>query len=317
MKAVVRDRYGGPDVLRLEDVPVPVPGPRQVLVRVAATSVNLSDWENLVGSPAYARIGGLRTPAHRVLGSDLAGTVEAVGDEVTRFRPGDTVYGDNLGLMGGFAELAIAPEGALAPSPAGLGFVEAATLPQCGAIALQGTAGLEPGTRWLVNGGGGGTGSFAIQLARRSGAHVTAVDNGSKLAHMRSLGADEVLDHRATDWTRTGPYDRVLDLVARRSVIAYRRALAPGGRYRCVGGPVRTMLSVATVGRVLGAVGRRDIGVLVVRQGPTHVEPLARLCVDGEVRIHVDRTYRLDQVAEALAHVGEGRALGKVVIEIA
>lgn len=315
MRAVVYDRYGPPSVLRLEQVDVPTPRADQVLVEVVATSVNLSDWESLVGSPAYARLGGLRRPARRVLGSDIAGRVTAVGAAVTRFRPGDEVYGDNLALMGGFAEYAVAPESALAPKPASLTFVQASTLPQAGAIALQGTAGAGAGTRVLVNGAGGGTGTFAIQLAKHAGAHVTGVDNGGKLDHMRSLGADEVVDHRTQDFTRLGPFDLVLDLVAHRSVFAYRRALAPGGRYLCVGGPVPTMLSVLVVGAVLGRVTGRRIGVLAVKPGPDHFAPLAERCVTGEVRIHVDRTFALDEVPAALAHVGEGRALGKVVVE--
>ena len=146
MKAAVYDRYGRPDVLRIEDVPVPSPGRGQVLVEVAATSVNLSDWECLVGSPFYARIGGLRSPAKRTLGSDIAGRVTAVGEGVTRFRPGDEVYGDNLALMGGFAEYAVAAESALALKPAELTFAQACALPQSGAIALQGTAGAAPAT---------------------------------------------------------------------------------------------------------------------------------------------------------------------------
>ena len=168
------DRYGPPEMLRVEDVPTPSPATGQVLVRVASTSVNLSDWECLRGSPLYARIGGLRAPAHRTLGSDIAGRVEAVGSGVTRFRTGDEVYGDNLGLKGGFAEYTVAPESALAPKPEGLSFNEASTIPQAGAIALQGTAGVGPGQRVLINGAGGGSGSFAIQLAKRAGADVTA-----------------------------------------------------------------------------------------------------------------------------------------------
>ncbi len=315
MRAVVHERYGPPDVLELREVPTPVPGPGQVLVRVAATSVNLSDWECLVGSPAYARIGGLRRPARRVLGSDVAGTVERLGEGVTGLRPGDEVYGDNLQLMGGFAEYAVAPATALAPKPAGLTFVEASTIPQAGAIAWQGTAGLGPGQRLLVNGAGGGSGMFAVQLATALGAHVTGVDNAAKLDWMRSLGADEVLDFRSDDFTRRRPaYDLVLDLVAHRSVFAYRRALAPGGRYRCVGGSTRTLLRVLTLGTLVGRLSGRRIGVLTVRQGPDHFTPVARRCVDGDLRIHVDRTYRLDEVPEALARVGEGRALGKVVV---
>ena len=316
MRAVVYDRYGSPEELHLEEVPVPVPGRGQVLVRLAATSVNLSDWECLVGSPFYARIGGLRRPARGVLGSDIAGRVEAVGPGVSRLRPGDEVYGDNLGLKGGFAELCVAPEAVLALKPRGLGFVEASTIPQAGAIALQGTAGAGPGRRVLVNGGGGGSGAFAIQLARLAGAHVTGVDNARKLDFMRSVGADEVLDHERDDFTRLGTYDLVLDLVAHRSVRAYRRALAPGGVYRCVGGSVPTLLGVLTLGSVLGAVSGRSLRVLAVRQGPDHFAPLAARCESGEVRVHVERTYALDEVPQALAHVGEGRALGKVVVEL-
>ncbi|HSK23820.1 MAG TPA: NAD(P)-dependent alcohol dehydrogenase [Egicoccus sp.] len=317
MRAIVHDRYGAPDVLRLEEVPVPSPGPKQVLVAVVATSVNLSDWEGLRGTPAYARIGGLRRPARRTLGSDIAGRVEAVGSEVTRFRPGDEVYGDNLGLMGGFAEYALAPESVLSSKPAALTFVQASTLPQAGAIALQGTSAFGPGQRVAINGAGGGSGSFAIQLAKQAGAHVTAVDNADKLEFMRSLGADAVVDYRTQDFTRLGPFDHVLDLVAHRSVFAYRRSLVRGGRYRMVGGSVRTLLRVVLGGAVVGPLSGRRIGLLMVKQGPAHFEPLATRCVAGDVAIHIDRTFGLDEVAQALAHHGEGHARGKVVVEVA
>jgi NADPH:quinone reductase-like Zn-dependent oxidoreductase len=317
VKAVVYDRYGGPDVLHVADVPMPSPGAGQVRVRVRATSLNLSDWEALTGSPAYARFGGLRRPSRRTLGSDIAGVVDAVGEGVTGFRPGDEVYGDNLALMGGFAEFAVAAESSLLLKPSGLTFAEASTIPQAGAIALKGTAWVAPGRRVLVNGAGGGSGSFAIQLAKRLGAHVTAVDNAGKLDFMRSLGADEVVDYRTEDFTRITPrFDLVLDLVAHRSVFAYRRALAPGGTYRCVGGTVRSLLRVVTAGWAVGRLTGRSLGVLVVQGGPTQFEPLADLCVAGDVRIHVHRTYPLAQVPAALVEVGEGRALGKVVVEI-
>lgn len=316
MKAVVYDRYGSPDVLRVEDVPVPEPGAKQVRVKVAAVSLNLSDWECLRGSPMYARIGGLRRPATPVLGSDIAGWVDAVGPGVTRFRAGDEVYGDNLALKGGFAEYAVAAESAVAIKPPELTFAQASAIPQAGAIALQGTRDVGPGCRLLINGAGGGSGSFAVQLAKRLGAHVTAVDNADKLDFMRSVGADAVIDYRREDFTRGEPYDRVLDLVAHRSVFAYRRALAPGGTYRCVGGTARSLLRLATVGRLAGRLTGRSLGVLVVREAPTHFQPLTDLCVAGDVRIHIDRTYPLDGVPAALAHVGEGRALGKVVIEL-
>jgi len=314
MKAVVYDRYGSPDGLHVEDVPVPSPAAGQVRVRVAATSVNLSDWECLRGSPAYARIGGLRSPAHGTLGSDIAGVVDDVGEGVTRFRRGDEVHGDNLALKGGFAEYALAPESALAHKPARLTFAEASTIPQAGAIALQGTERAGVGSRVLISGAGGGSGSFAIQLAKRLGAHVTAVDNAAKQDFMRSVGADKVIDYRRDDFTcTTQPYDLILDLVAHRSVFAYRRALAP------VGVSVRGWVGAhaaarLTVGSVVGRLSRRSIGVLVVKEGPAHFESLAALCVTGEVRIHIDRTFALDEVPAALARVGEGRALGKVVV---
>jgi len=315
MKAAVYDRYGPPDVLRVEEVARPSPGPNEVLVEVVATSVNLSDWECLIGSPMYARIGGLRAPAQRTLGSDIAGRVQAVGAGVNRFHPGDEVYGEIR--MGGFAEYAVARESALAPKPQELTFAEASTLPQAGAIALQGTAGVEPGQRMLINGAGGGSGSFAIQLAKRAGAHVIAVDNAGKLEYMRSLGADEVIDYRTQDFTKLEPSDRVLDFVAHRSVFAYRRALARGGRYRCVGGTARSLLRVVTIGAILGRFTGRRLGVLMVKPGPNHFGPLAELCVSGDIQIHIDRTFRLDDVPQALARVGEGRALGKVVVEVA
>lgn len=318
MRAVVYDRYGPPTRLRVDDIATPSPACGQVLVRVAATSVNRSDWEALRGSPMYARLGGLRSPARRTLGSDIAGLVEAVGQGVTRFRTGDQVYGDNLALKGGFAEYAVAPESALVHKPAALTFAQASTIPQAGAIALQGTGDAAAGHRMLINGAGGGSGSFAVQLAKRLGAHVTGVDNVEKLEFMRrELGADEVIDYRQEDFTQPElPYDLILDLIAHRSVFAYRRALARGGRYRCVGGPVRALLRVMTIGWIAGRLTDRRMGVLAVRAGPAHFGALADLCIAGNIAIHVDRTYGLDEVPDALAYVGEGHALGKVVVVI-
>jgi NADPH:quinone reductase-like Zn-dependent oxidoreductase len=314
VKAVVYDRYGPPEVLRLEEVATPSPGANEVLVEVVATSVNRSDWECLIGSPAYARIGGLRTPAKRTLGSDIAGRIAVVGEAVTRFRVGDEVYGESP--MGGFAEYAVAKESALAIKPDSLTFVDASTIPQAGAIAIQGTTGVEAGQRLLVNGAGGGTGSFAIQLAKRAGAYVVGVDNAAKLDFMRALGADEVIDYESEDFTRHGQFDIVLDLVAHRSVLAYRRSLAPGGRYRSVGGSVPTLLRIITVGALLGRLSGRSIGMLMVKPGPTHFRSLTEMCVSGEIDIHIDEVFPLSETPQALARVGDGRALGKVVVEL-
>jgi len=241
--------------------------------------------------------------------------VDDVGSGVTRFRAGDEVYGDNLALKGGFAAYTLAPESALAHKPTQLTFAEASTIPQAGAIAWQGTEKAVAGSRVLINGAGGGSGAFAIQLAKRLGVHVTGVDNAAKQDFMRSVGADDVIDYSRDDFTTTTqPYDVMLDLVAHRSVFAYRRALAPGGTYRCAGGSVRALLRVLTVGSVVGRLTGRSIGVLAVKEGPAHFEPVADLCATGEVTIHIDRTFTLEELPAALAYVGEGRALGKVVV---
>jgi NADPH:quinone reductase-like Zn-dependent oxidoreductase len=317
VRAVIQDRYGPPEILRVADVPVPTPSADEVLIAVRATSINLSDWETLTGSPAYARIAGLRRPRRSILGSDIAGTVIDAGRAVTSFAAGDEVYGDNLLPKGGFAEFATVPAGMLARKPPELTFAQASTIPQAGAIALQGTAGAGPGTRMLINGAGGGSGAFAIQLAKAAGAVVTGVDNAAKLDFMTLLGADEVVDYRTTDFASTGrTWDLILDLVAHRSVRACRRALAPGGHYRAVGGSVSTLLRLVTVGAVVGRLSGRHIGVLGVREGPKHFSPLAAQCAAGDVAIRIDRTFTLDEVPQALAYVGHGRSRGKVVVEL-
>ena len=249
----------------------------------------MGDADRLAGLLPHERRAA--PPRRRTLGSDIAGRVEAVGDGVTAWKPGDDVYGDNLRLKGGFAEYAIAPASALTLKPAELTFVEASTIPQAGAIALQGTAGARAGSRVLINGAGGGSGTFAVQLAKRAGAHVTAVDNANKLAFMRSVGADVVVDYRVEDFTRTDqPYDLILDLVAHRSMFAYRRALVPGGRYRCVGGTTRALLRALTVGFIAGRATGRRIGVLVVKPGPEHFQPLADLIIAAGAAIRIDRS---------------------------
>lgn len=314
MRAWTYERYGSIDELRLSDVPTPAPAPDEVLIRVAATSVNLSDWEGLRGSPAYARIGGLRAPRRRILGSDIAGVVEVVGDRVTRFRVGDEVYGDNIPRSGGFAEYATMRETALALKPPELTFVEAAAIPQSGAIASQAVALGTPGQRMLLNGAGGGSGSLAVQLAVADGIHVTAVDNAGKLGFLRGLGAHEVIDYDVADFTTTGPYDVIVDLVANRSVLSCRRALARGGRYRMVGGSVRTMLGMLTFGQVVGTLSGASLGVLLVKEGPAHFASVAGLVAAGRLRLHIDRVMPFAQVPQALRLHGEGKALGKVVV---
>ena len=319
MKAVVYDRYGPPDVLRVEDVPVPSPGRR------AGAGQGGRD----VGQPQRlgvpARLAAVRAPrrAARAGAPDRSAPTSPGGSTPSARaspvpRPATRCTATTSRSRAASPSTRSPPESALAPKPAGLTFAEASTIPQAAPIALQGTDGAAAGRRVLINGAGGGSGSFAIQLAKRLGAHVTGVDNAGKLDFMRSLGADEVIDYRREDFTRArAAYDLILDLVAHRSVFAYRRALAPGGRYRCVGGPVRTLLRILTVGPRSPAAHRPPDRGARRQAGPAHFEPLAELCVAGDVGIHIDRTFGLDDVPEALAHVGEGRALGKVVITVA
>jgi NADPH:quinone reductase-like Zn-dependent oxidoreductase len=320
MKAVVYARYGSPEVLRLDDVERPRPRNDQVLIKVHAVSVNASDWECLRGRPMYARIGGPLRPRFKILGSDIAGRVEAVGPGVTRLRPGDDVFGDNLALMGGFAEYACAREKALAVKPAGMSFDEAAAIPQAGVIALQGIrhrGRVQSGQRVLVNGAGGGAGMFAVQLAKLAGAHVTGVDNAGKLEFVRSLGADRVVDYASTDFTRTGEqYDLVLDLVAHRSAFAYRRALAAKGRYFYVGGSVPTLLQALLVGPLIGRTAGKRVRVLMVQPNPRDLLAVAELCQAGIIVPVIDRRFALSEVPDALRYLGEGRAKGKLVITV-
>jgi len=318
MKAVVYTRYGPPSVLQLTDVPTPVPRDHEVLVKVHAVSLNLSDWEGLRGKPAYARLGGLFRPRGHVLGSDIAGRVEAVGRDAVRFKAGDAVFADILSYKGGFAEYVCVPERVLAPIPDGMTLEDAACLPQAGAIALSGIeekGQVQPGQKVLINGAGGGSGMYAIQIAKLRGAEVTGVDNAEKLESMRSLGADHVLDYRKVDFAGTGlRYDLILDLVASRSPFACRRSLTHGGRYLAVGGPVRTILQILLIGPLIGISGRKKIGVLGVRLGVHNIAHIVELCQAGKVATNIDRRFALSQVSEALQYLGEGHAKGKVVI---
>jgi NADPH:quinone reductase-like Zn-dependent oxidoreductase len=320
VKAVVYTRYGPPDVLRLTDVDIPVPGDNQVLVKVHAVSLNASDWEVLRGRPLYSRIGGPFRPRRHILGSDIAGRVASMGRTATLFQPGDDVFADILSCMGGFAEYVCVPQPALAPMPAGLTYEEAAALPQAGAIALQGIRDkghVQPGQKVLINGGGGGSGMYAVQLAKLGGAEVTGVDNAEKLEFMRSLGADHVMDYAREDFTRNGRgYDLILDLAAYRPAFAYRRSLMPGGRYLYVGGSVATLLQVLLIGPLIGRAERKKIRLLAVRLGVQHLDPIVELSQAGKITTVIDRRFPLSEVPQALRYLGEGHAKGKVVITV-
>jgi NADPH:quinone reductase-like Zn-dependent oxidoreductase len=320
MKAIVYHRYGSPDVLELEEVQKPTPAENQLLIKVYAVSVNRSDWESLTGKPLYVRIGGLFKPGNNILGSDIAGTVEAVGKNVKQFKPGDGVFGLMLNYGGGFAEYACTSEKALALKPAGLTFEEAAAIPQAAFIALQGIrekGQVQLAQEVLINGGGGGTGAFAIQLAKLAGAEVTGVDNAEKLDFMRSLGADYVIDYTKEDFTKKGQqYDLILDVIASRSVFAYKRALKPNGRYFMAGGSVATMFQSLLLGPLIRRITSRNITLLLVQTESKDLIYITELIESGKVKLVIDKRYPLSETAEALRYLGEGHAKGKVVIAV-
>ena len=319
MKAAVRRQYGSPDVVALEEIEEPSPGDDEVLIRVHAVSLNASDWELLTGTPAYIRMmWGLFKPRYKVLGSDVAGRVEAVGKLAKKFRPGDEVFGDILGCFGGLAEYACAPEDSLMLKPASMTFEQASAIPQAGLVALQGLCDkgqVQFGQRVLINGAGGGAGTFAVQLAKSLGAEVTGVDSARKLELMRSVGADYAIDYTQEDFTRNGQqYDLILDLVAHRSVFDNKRALSPKGRYVLAGGSLPRILEVLFLGPFL-SMGGRNMGILGAQanKGLAH---MVEVFEAGTVVPVIDKTYPLSEAAEALRYLGEGQALGKVVITV-
>jgi NADPH:quinone reductase-like Zn-dependent oxidoreductase len=321
MKAIVFTQYGPPDGLELKEVPKPAPKDDELLISVHASSINSWDWEFLNGIPFINRLMfGLLKPKHgkQILGADIAGTVEAVGRHVTRFQPGDEVFGDLWDNWGGFAEYACAHETAMEPKPENSTFEEAAAVPQAGVLALQGLrkAGqMQPGQKVLINGAGGGVGTFAVQLAKLSGTEVTGVDASHKLNVVRSVGADHVIDYTQEDFTKTGErYNLIIDCQGFRSMSDYKRALRPEGTYAMVGGPMPRMLQLLFQS-FCASITRESRKFRVVAEGPNKgLANLKELIEAGKLVPIVDRTYQLSEVPEALRYFGEGHHKGKIVI---
>ena len=321
MKAIVYRKYGSPDVLELEEVQKPTPKADEVLVRVHAASVNDWDWGLLRGKPFLARLPtGLLKPTNKILGSDIAGQVEAVGPNVKQFQPGDEVFGDLSGCgWGGFAEYVCARENALALKPASMTFDEAAAVPQAAVLALLGLRDkghIQPGQKVLINGAGGGAGTFAVQIARSFGAEVTGVDSTSKLDIMRSIGADYVIDYTQDDFTRNEQrYDLILDMAAHHSMFDYKRALNPKGVYVVEGGSMARILQVLFLGPWVSLTESKKMGLLLHKQNKG-LAFIIELFEAGKVVPVIDRRYPLSEVAEALRYFGEGHARGKIVITV-
>ena len=322
MRAVVRDSYGSPDVLRVEDVPAPDMASGEVLVRVHASSVNDYDWHLLTGHPFVNRVVAPWRPKHRILGCDVAGTVSAVGDAVTGFRPGDRVYGDMCTAgLGAFAEYVAAPASSFAFIPGSLTFEQAAAVPEAGGLAMLGMRArrlVGPGDDVLINGGGGGVGTIAIQTAKSLGSHVTGVDAAHKLATMTAVGADRVVDYRVEDVLREGrTYDLVLDVAAYRPMSAYLRLLKPGGYAALIGGSVPRLFATMAFGPVRSRLSDRAVGVPLWRpNNASDVAYLGALLESGAVSPVIDSVHPLEHVADAMRRFGAQQHTGKIVITV-
>jgi NADPH:quinone reductase-like Zn-dependent oxidoreductase len=317
MKAYIYEKYGPPATLRMGEVDKPAPNADEVLVKVLAVSVNAADWHALRGKPLFSRATlGLLRPKHQLLGVDIAGQVEAVGSGVTRFKPGDQVYANLLDHgYGGFAEYVSVPVDVMALKPATLSFEEAAAVPMAAVTALQGLGhhgALQAGQQVLINGATGGVGSFAVQIAKASGAEVTAVTSTPNLDLVRSLGADHVIDYTTTDALGSGRrYDRILDTVGNRSVHDLRRALAEGGKAAVTGfTSVARLLSVSLR-------GGKNIAMVQAHVTTSDLELLSELIEAGKVRPQIERRYRFAEIPAAIAYLEQGHARAKVVVEVA
>ena len=320
MRAIVGNRYGSPDVLELREIDKPDPGDDEVLVRVRAASLNPADLYGVTGTPYVGRIfSGLRKPKSNSVGADIAGTVEAVGKNVTQFRPGDEVFGRSRA----FAEYVCIGE-AVAPKPANLTFEEAAAVPVAAITALQGLRDkgqLQPGQQVLINGASGGVGTFAVQIAKALGAEVTGVCSTRNVDLVRSLGADHVIDYTKADFTRSDRrYDLLLDVAGSRSWRACRRVLNPQATLVIVGAPKGSRLlgPLGHIARVrLAALGSSRTAVFfIAKLTRADLEVLRELLEAGKVTPVVDKRYELSETADAFRYLGEGHARGKIVVTL-
>ncbi|WP_235015834.1 NAD(P)-dependent alcohol dehydrogenase [Aquimarina sp. AU58] len=318
MKALMYHKYGTSDVLTFKEIPVPIPKENEVLVKIRATAINSSDWELLRGKPFFARIWGLLKPKYHILGSDIAGQVVSIGKGVSKFRPGDTVFADIFEQWGGFAEYVCVHEDSLLSKPEHMTFEEASAIPQAGVVALQGlryNGEIKPGQQVLINGAGGGAGTFAIQIAKSLGAEVTGVDSARKLDLMRSIGADHVIDYTKEDFTKNKQqYDLIFDIVGRRSIFDFKRILKPKGAYVMAGGSMRRLLQVLFCGPLISKITTKKMGLLMHKQNKEDIGHMLKLRDAGKVVPIIDRCYPLSEAIEAFQYFGEGLVLGKIII---
>lgn len=322
MKAIVYTQYGSPDVLELKEVEKPAPGDNEVLIQVAAVSVNAADWHLLRAEPFMARLySGLLKPKYQILGSDIAGRVEAVGRNVSQFKPGDEVFGNLFGRgWGGFAEYVSAPEDTLLLKPASISFEEAAAVPLAGITALQGLRDkgqVQSGQKVLINGAGGGVGMFAVQIAKAFGAQVTAVCSTRNVERARSLGADHIIDYTQEDFTRNGQkYDLILAANGYHPILTYKRMLNPGGIYVTTGGTNAQNFQAMLLGPWISLTGKQKMGNIAAKPDIKDLAFLKELLETRKVIPMIDRQYPLRETAEAIRYLEAGHAQGKVIITI-
>ncbi len=322
MKAIVYSKYGSPDVLKLQEVDKPVPMDDEVLVEVTTASINSWDVDFLKGSLLARPFSGFLRPKHKILGTDVAGRVEAVGSNVTLHNVGDEVFGEvskrflSIG-WGGFAEFVCARESSMLKKPESLTFEQAAALPQVGALALGAlrfNGQIQPGQKVLINGAGGGVGTLAVQIAKSFGAEVTGVDSASKLDVVRSLGADHFIDYAQEDFTKNGQqYDLIVDVAASRSTFDYKRALSPTGAYGVIGGSQARFFQTELVGRFTSMLGRKKMGTVGAKPNEG-LDLLVGMIEAGTVVPVIDRRFTLSETADAFRYFLEGTFSGKIVI---
>ena len=320
MKAVVYTEYGPPDVLKIEEVEKPTPQDKQVLIKVQAASINAGDWREMRADPFLVRLmgGGFLKPKNPRLGSDVSGRVEAVGENVKQFRPGDEVFGC---AKGAFAEYVLAREAYLALKPANLSFEKAAAVPVAVLTALQGiryAGGIRPGQKVLIQGASGGVGTFAVQLAKSFGAEVTAVCSTRNLEMARSIGAHHVIDYTQEDFTRNQQcYDLIFAVNGYHSLSAYKRALCPQGIYVCAGGTLPQIFQAMLLGSLMSRNGDKKMGSMgIAKVNQEDLVYLGELLEAGNIVPVIDRSYPLSEIAEAIRYVEEVHAQGKVVISV-
>jgi len=319
MKAIVYEKYGPPEVLQLKEVEKPVPREDEVLIKVRAASVTFGDLAAVKGKPLMVRFTlGLREPKYQIPGKDVAGEVEAIGANIKQFQPGDAVFGDLSECgWGAFAEYVSVPENAIVHKPAKISFEEAAAVPESAVVALQGLRELghiQPGQKVLINGASGGIGTFAVQIAKSFGTHVTGVCSTRNLDLVRSIGADLVIDYTKEDFTQNGEsYDLILATAGYRSLFDYRRALAPGGHYVATGGDMAQIFQPMLLGPWLSTDGRKMTN-LAMKPNRNDLTFIKELIEAGKVKPVIDKCFPLSEVPDALRYYGQGRSRGKVIV---